>query len=160
MLRSFIRQLEMIPVSPVSRQLCNRHRVPGSEPSLDEIEDTLISLMRTLDKELFLVIDALDEYPLEDGYNRRKTLLEQINSIAKSVKADHKNVHILVTSRRELDIEQQIETLATDIVNIAPRMDNDLSLYLNEAFTENNLKRWEKGRKDQVLHFILSKEEK
>ena len=51
----------------------------------------------------FIIIDALDECPTHGG--ERATLLELLRSLAAS---HHANLHVLVTSRKESDIEVKL----------------------------------------------------
>ena len=56
----------------------------------------------------FIIIDALDECPTHGG--ERAKLLELLQSLAASQSA---NLHILVTSRKESDIEEKLTRSVT-----------------------------------------------
>jgi hypothetical protein len=60
--------------------------------------------------DLFIVVDALDECPKDDGKELRNELLDLITEI-KSWSSS--NIHLLVTSRLEYDIKEKLAPLLT-----------------------------------------------
>lgn len=93
-------------------------------------------------KEVWLVLDALDECctrkgPLTEG------LLSWIKEVLNS---EQRNVHLLVTSRLEQDIESEIMEFAhiDDVVPIQSSLiTNDIRAYVRTRVREDNrLKRW------------------
>ena len=82
-----------------ARKYWEQHRSEGPRINSDHLSETLDSLVFGLQKngkEIFLVLDALDEYPLL----KREELLSWIQHFSKS----HHNGHVLITSRDEIDI--------------------------------------------------------
>ena len=110
-LRSLIRQLgagaESLP--DAVRSLTRIHRRRGSHPSIPELLEALHSVILNLNKDAFLVLDALDEFPEDSRHGERFTLLNVIESL---VERGHSNLHLLVTSRRENDISSRLGRLS------------------------------------------------
>jgi hypothetical protein len=106
-------------------------------------------------KEIYIVLDALDECrtlkgPLSEG------LLAWIQSL---LDLEQGNVHLLVTSRREHDIEVVLRKLAKSDEDIVPIQSNliedDIRSYVHTRVRRSDgLKRW-KSRPD-VLDEIQS----
>ena len=77
---------------------------------LSEILDSLVFGLEKRGKETFLVLDALDEFPLLE----RSKFLLWIQHFSKS----HLNVHVLIASRDEIDIRQCLgEGVTLDVAN-------------------------------------------
>ena len=108
------------------------------QPSTDELLETLRQIVQAFD-ETFIVLDALDEC------QERQELLEDIKKI---VDWKLEKLHILVTSRREKDIEETLEPLVRDqgVICIQSALVNDdIRAYVHERLqTDRRLKRWQK----------------
>lgn len=108
------------------------------QPSMDSVLTCLGEILREI-PHTFLIFDALDECI------EREELLDTITKI-------HSwglpNVHVLATSRRELDIEEGLSPLSTCIKDIqSAKIDSDIRLYVNNRLhSDNKLKRWSKHR--------------
>ena len=93
-------------------------------------------------KEVWLVLDALDECRIRKGL-WTEGLLSWIREILNS---EQRNVHLLVTSRPEQDIEVGIMEFAhnDDIVPIQSSLiTDDISAYVRTRVRDDNgLKRW------------------
>lgn len=111
MLRSLIRQLSagVDGFSDAVRKLSQIHRRRGSHPSRDELLITIHSVITSLKKDVFLVLDALDEFPEDGRYLKHSLLLSVIKDV---VEAGHSNLHLLVTSRPEMDIRGRLRSLS------------------------------------------------
>ena len=96
-----------------AREHWEKHRSEGSRINSDhlsEILDALVLGLQKRAKEIFLVLDALDEYPLI----KRTEFLLWIHHFSKN----HHNVHILITSRDEIDIRRCLgEGVTLDVAN-------------------------------------------
>ena len=108
------------------------------QPTLDAILETLRELIRELPIS-YVVLDALDEC------NDRTELLEILETI---VRWGLTKLHIIVTSRRERDIESILETLVAEPSQICLQskiIDNDIRTYVRHRLSvDNSLKRWQK----------------
>ena len=87
--------------------------------------------------EVFLILDALDECEIRDE------LLECLSEIAKW---KEENLHLLVTSRKEPDIDERLSDLIADnkIISIQSSLvKNDICAYVRDRLqTDRKLKRW------------------
>jgi hypothetical protein len=111
----------------------------SSQPSLYGLLDVLREMIRTFPQS-FIVLDALDE--CED----RSELMTIIESIAGW---QLEKLHILVTSRRERDIENTLEMLVHpgDITDLrAEVVDKDIEAYIEHRLNvDKNLRKWQKN---------------
>ncbi len=132
-LRSLIKQIcvgtDEIPKAV--QALCSQHRASGQQPSIP----TLISIFRALEASLaihiFIIIDALDEYPEP----QRPELLRSIQSLAGK---DFENTHVLATSRAENDIKFTLGESATEVICIKNDLvDADIKLHIQRCLSED-----------------------
>ncbi|KAI4225662.1 MAG: hypothetical protein L6R36_003742 [Xanthoria steineri] len=87
--------------------------------------------MDSIRKKTFLILDALDEYP----ENVRQELLNAIKALRDS---EHNDIHILVTSRAEYDIEHTLDTEATQKLSIkGPSVDSDISRHVRASLADD-----------------------
>ncbi|KAL8855435.1 MAG: hypothetical protein Q9178_007924 [Gyalolechia marmorata] len=133
MLRSFIKQLcvgeRSIP--PAVQEMCSKYRASGHQPTTKVLLTTLHSAVDSIRKKTFLVLDALDEYP-ESG---RHELLAAIKLLRNS---EHDDLHILLTSRREYDIEHALNAITTQKLSIqGPAVDSDISRHVRASLAED-----------------------
>ena len=132
MLRSLIRQLSagVDGFSDAVRRLSQIHRRRGSHPSTDELLATFHAVITSLKKDLFLVLDALDEFPEDTRYVKRSLLLSVISNI---IEAGHSNLHLLVTSRPEVDIRSRLRSLSNppQELNVEEPLFVDLELFFD-----------------------------
>jgi hypothetical protein len=116
------------------------------QPSLDELTGILFEVVESLNQ-AFIVIDALDECPKGGG---RDLLLAVILDI-KSRSLD--NLHALVTSRREPDIEEYLTPLLTGppIFLQGSEMNGDIQSHISSVLaTDPKLKRWSNEIKQEI----------
>jgi hypothetical protein len=94
--------------------------------------------------ETYIILDALDEC------KDREELLEGVRAIAGW---ELKKLHILVTSRREKDIEESLESLVNDDKRACIQgslVNDDIQAYVHKRLqTDQKLKRWQKNSKVQ-----------
>ncbi|KAL8942148.1 MAG: hypothetical protein Q9216_001833 [Gyalolechia sp. 2 TL-2023] len=133
MLRSLIKQLcigePSLPL-PV-QEMCAKYRASGHQPTTKALLATLHSAIESIRKKTFLVLDALDEYPEIS----RQELIDAIKLLAES---EHGDIHVLVTSRREFDIEHALSSIATQQVVIqGPAIDNDIRMHVRATLVED-----------------------
>lgn len=109
------------------------------QPTLDALLKALRELIRELPIS-YVVLDALDEC------NDRTELLEILETI---VRWDLTKLHIIVTSRRERDIEISLKPLIGEPSQICLQskiIDNDIRTYVRHRLSvDKNLKRWQKN---------------
>lgn len=133
MLRSLIKQLcfgETILPDAV-QEMCAKYRASGHQPTTKILLTTLHSAIDSIRKKTFLVLDALDEYP----ESRRQELLAAIRLLRDS---EHGDIHVLVTSRREYDIEHMLNPITTQEVSIEGLVvDDDIRTHVRASLTED-----------------------
>ncbi|KAL8655694.1 MAG: hypothetical protein Q9226_002942 [Calogaya cf. arnoldii] len=133
MLRSLIKQLCVgkTSIPPAVQDMCSKYRASGHQPTTKVLLSTLHSAIDSNRKKTFLVLDALDEYP-ENG---RQELLAAIIMLRNS---EHDDIHILVTSRMEYDIEHTLEAEATQKLSIhGPAVDSDISRHVRASLADD-----------------------
>ncbi|KAF5566205.1 ankyrin repeat [Fusarium phyllophilum] len=110
-----------------------------SEPNTEELKSTFREML-SLAGEVFIVIDALDEY--QNRSTQRHALFAWIESFG----IEPVNTHLLVTSRPEHDIKTSIETWADSGSIIPLQTDNvgrDISDYTRDVVTKSpSFARW------------------
>ena len=132
--------VQAMPNVPESLSQMYSEYKPGEPPS-----DLIKCVFRDIIKssgETFLVIDALDECPKESG--ERRDLLDILTDI-------HAwglpNLHVLVTSRNEPDIDMVLSPLITlpPTCIQTDRIQSDISLYVRSQLTKDpELAKWSK----------------
>lgn len=155
MLRSILRQLfeQRTSIPEPLLDLFKKHKPFRSEPSLIEWSTALQSVLE-MTGQSFILIDALDECPIAN--DERQELIELLKTI-------HgyglPNVHILATSRKELDIEQAL----TPILTIPPVgiqntiIDADVRTYVKSQLTNDPLlKNWPQAIQDEIEGKLVS----
>ena len=119
----------------------------GSQrPSLGELKE-LFSLVTQDLEETFIVLDALDECPKT---GERELLLEALSDMLGESSG---NVHLLLTSRREPDIEEVLLPLLTSpAVSLrGSELDLDIKLFISwQLATDSKLKKWSREIKAEV----------
>lgn len=141
MIRSLITQLFVCQKS-TSDVLDSLHS-RGRQPTSKELLTTFHSMMTTFN-EVFVIIDALDEC------TERTELLSDIGEI---MSWQDIHLHVLVTSRREVDIEESLEALCgkeTRICIQSALVNADIRTYVYDRLSEDRrFKRWRNQPKAQ-----------
>jgi hypothetical protein len=104
------------PLSPTVEHLYAKHREQRTRPSLDDTYAALYSTASHLSR-VFIVVDALDEYPEE----QRDTLLQQLSALGP-------RVSLMVTSRPHINIKHTISNFETIEIRAAK---DDIRQYLD-----------------------------
>lgn len=138
MLRSLLTQLAAQNSTPRALETLFSSKMDDGKNQQPSTKELLAVLRQTIleFEETFIIVDALDECA------KRKELLGMIKEIAGWKTG---NLHTLVTSRREPDIEECFESLPqikrVSIQNA--RLNEDIHLYVNERLrTDPKLQRW------------------
>ncbi|TIA05588.1 hypothetical protein D6C81_10451 [Aureobasidium pullulans] len=137
MLRSILRQLSPSPLPHQIYRLWSQHFHIQSEPSRAELLEVISDLVKSQEV-VYLVLDALDEYPAEKSPERR-TLLMTIKELMTSCAP---SLRCLVTSRREPDIQQELESVAYSIIDVDPAMQEDVGKLVAFALSQDSIRRW------------------
>ena len=124
-------------------------------PFLDRYEDLFLRLAKSYDK-IFIVFDALDECKVD----QREKILDFITNTAKILPF----VKILVTSRRESDIEKAFSCQATPVIEIkAENIAEDIKQFATERveylIKENKLQVDDPQLKTRIIETLVNKAE-
>ena len=152
MIRSLIMQLstqnETIPQPLMSAyaSCVNGQR----QPTTDALLETLRYLIQGY-QNVFLILDALDEC------TERLELLSTLNQIA----GWKLGTRILVTSRREAEIGENLDLIGTEKICIQSNLvDNDIRAYIRERLSNDwKLRRWKKhpAIQDEIEKTLMEK---
>lgn len=137
MLRSVLRQLMCSPLPDKVQELWKLHHRYGTEPSHSELLDTIKNSIAVY-KNVYLVFDALDEYP-ENKSPGRSTLLETIEQLRM---IDQEHTRLIVTSRREPDIRKMLQSVTCRSLNVDCALENDVETFVEYALSHESIKRW------------------
>jgi len=100
----------------------------GGHPSTSRLLQVLESVSQLFSR-IYVVIDALDES------KDRERLLEVLIKILEA--GNLCTVQLLVTSRKELDIERAILPLSTSLSLSNPYVDEDIRTYIKSYLSQN-----------------------
>ncbi|KAF3922268.1 hypothetical protein ABW20_dc0104245 [Dactylellina cionopaga] len=148
MIRALISQLcyqraENLPQLDRLYSSCNDGR---QQPTCQTLRETFLCTIEQM-KEIWLVLDALDECSKEE----RENILPWMEEILVSSK--HGGIHLLVTSRRERDIESRILKFTHTNYMVAIQsglVTDDICAYVRTRVREGDgLKRWRSHPKVQ-----------
>ncbi|KAJ6521490.1 hypothetical protein DFH09DRAFT_479143 [Mycena vulgaris] len=88
-------------ISPSVHRLHEKHREPRTRPSLEDIHDVICSAVADYSK-VFIIVDALDEYP----ERQRDILLYRLSSLGSTV-------NLMLTSRPHITLNRSFRILET-----------------------------------------------
>lgn len=157
MMRSFIRQLSSSPLLDTLTGLWKVHKTAGSDPGLDELTKVLDAVIDSIEGQVFLVLDALDECPFPaDGPDvpDRKDLLVHICDLSEK---HRKNLHILSTSRNETDIKKALGLYPS--INIEEFVEGDVRTFVKGAIKSGDLNDYSDEIKDKIEERLISTNE-
>ena len=134
---------------------CDNGNRKAAVPELKEVLKHL-AVVKDLD-DIFIIVDALDECPHDEAHGLRE---EALGLIVEFETWSASKIHLLITSRRELDIEQRL----TPLLGIPPiplegsQIDSDIELHINEQLsTDQKLKRWPPHIKLQIEETLTAR---
>lgn len=154
MLSSLCAQLctQMYQVPAYLLQTYRHYSMGTLQPSPIDLKDMLFNLIEELDQ-AYIVIDALDECPKIGEREQLLTVIEEM------MQRPVNNLHILVTSRREPDIEEHLVPLLTSPAVALQGSDVDLDIQLHithQLTTDAKLKRWPNDIKSEIETTLLN----
>jgi hypothetical protein len=140
MLRSLISQLLQQPLDiPASLDiLFSSHQDGEQQPSLEAFIDVVHHMIQQI-PQLYIVLDALDECA------QRQDLMESLSTMARW---QLQNMHLIVTSRKERDIENSIKVFVDEQNSICLQdevVDKDIQQYVRQRLSnDESLSKWGK----------------
>lgn len=159
MLRSIIVQLcGARPDTPKPLLNLQSYQDKNLQPGLEKLEETFQASTQDF-KNVYLVIDALDECPLADG--EREQLLELL---VRFQKRSLVNLHVLYTSRSEPDIMAELAPLfiglATPIIDLQEQrneISRDIHSYIDQKIATTAFRSWSPKTKQEVKSVLADK---
>jgi len=137
--------------------LAKELRGSGRQPGTRRLFSTLNSVIKSIDQDVFVVVDALDECPEKADYAKRQDLLNQITEL---LSEHHRNLHLLATSRKEADIQESLQALATAKLDIQTAFRGDIELFVKNRLEEvPRLARWSVPIKAEIVSKLLQVDE-
>ena len=134
------------------------HDKGKEQPSDSALTKCLKDMLALPDQRpIYLIIDALDESPNTSGIpSARGRVLHLLNEL---VDLRLPNVHICVTSRPEIDIQDVISPLTSLRVSLHDQtgQKNDIADYVRSIVYSNSepiIRRWKKEDKDLVIEVL------
>jgi hypothetical protein len=120
----------------------------AKQPSMDIIVTTLKEMLGDF-RQVFIILDALEEC------HQRGELLELLETICDW---QLEKIHMLATSRRDTDIVECLELLATGQICLeGEHVDADIRTYISEELrTERNLRKWSADIKVEIQEALMS----
>ena len=138
MIRSLICQLSKYCANSVLQNLYLSYSSGGQQPTGEVLLNTLHHMMTSLE-DTYILLDALDE--CDDRYELL-TIIEQI------VSWEDVTLHVLVTSRREIDIDEALRPLSSlqNCISIQGTLvEADIRIYVHDRLQiDRKLRRWQK----------------
>lgn len=142
LLRSLISQLFLCQNS--TSDLLDSLYKCGRQPTHQELLATLHPMM-TASNEVFVIVDALDECTERP---------EHLSDIEEIMRWKDVHLHVLVTSRKEVDIEDSLEPLCDEGTSICIQsalVNADILTYVHDRLSEDRrFKRWRNHAKVQL----------
>ncbi|KFZ14934.1 hypothetical protein V501_02978 [Pseudogymnoascus sp. VKM F-4519 (FW-2642)] len=159
MLSSIIRQLcGARPDSPAwLNNLGSTFRDKGARPTLEHLEGAVWNAVEGFNA-VYLIIDALDE--CTTSKSTRATLMK---SLVKLQKCSPPNVHILVTSRKEPDIEAALDRVPLaseekiDLFEFRDAVNHDMDIYLQQKLDSPEFDNMSDDTKTLARSLLLEK---
>ena len=116
-------------------------------------EDVIRSLLQdavVCTEHKYIILDALDECTDREDFT---TFIHEL------VHSQREGLHILITSRREKDIEEQLSSIANYDINIQSAIVNkDISVYVRDRLaTDSKLKKWPEKVQEDIVAVLLEK---
>ncbi len=157
LLPSFLTQLSSRsgPRCDILSQLYSDHEDGARQPNDDALTQCLKGMLKLPDQHpTYLIVDALDECPDVSGIpTPRKRVLQLVKEL---VDLHMPNLHICVTSRPEVDIQDVLEPLTSRRVSLHDQsgQKKDIEDYVRSVVysdSEPIMRRWRKDDKDLVV---------
>lgn len=134
------------------------YKIKGERPDTETLESMLIASISGF-ANVYVVTDALDECPLLS--EQRGKLLKSLHRILANSPT---NLHILLTSRKEPDIDSKIRSVLSppsriEIDLLAHRwtLNKDIHHYINSQLSTHDYKSWPESVKQEARESLIEK---
>lgn len=117
-------------------------------------------LTLSVQRQIYLIIDALDESPNATGMpTPRERVLQFVEDL---VNLRLSNLHICVTSRPEIDVRNVLESLTSCQVSLHDQsgQKKDIEAFIwSVVYSDTRMKRWKQEDKDLVIKTLSERAE-
>lgn len=147
---SLLRQIcAALPAIPqVVLNLYRTYQGNGFSVQSAEIISAFTVVLQQLEKDAYVVIDALDEVPEPGKSTKRKDILNFVVKIADGASS---KLHLLVSSRNEIDIRETLRPLVHCEVDLESQLvDSDIRKFVRSALSEGRLSTLPTSLKDNI----------
>jgi hypothetical protein len=151
------------PCCDILSSLYLAHDKGKTQPSDSTLAECLKQMLTLPDQPpTYLIIDALDESPDNCGIpSPRERVLQLVKEL---VELRHSNIHICVTSRPEIDIQDVLEPLTPRRVSLHDQngQRKDIEDYIKSVVYSNSepiMKRWRTDDKELVVEMLSERAE-
>ncbi|KAH8806809.1 hypothetical protein DL96DRAFT_1536582 [Flagelloscypha sp. PMI_526] len=121
---------------PQLRAVYERHNHGALQPQLGTLRTLLLDIAFASQKQIYLIIDALDEVP----ELQRKYLLQSLRTFATSVNGG--SVHMMVTSRDELDILRALCDTDEELKLEGALVRRDIASFIDQELSSKKWNCW------------------
>ncbi|KAF2175094.1 hypothetical protein K469DRAFT_81105 [Zopfia rhizophila CBS 207.26] len=123
---------------------------PSRDPKTEDLDATFLGVLNE-SKETYFVVDALDECPSSTDRKAVITFLAELSHNSRS------RTHILITSRREEDIEITISEMPNE-KSVVPfeiiKINADIRNHLQDRMEKEPYRRWSDALKSKVVNHL------
>lgn len=159
MLASLIKQIcSRRPDIPKSIKCLEEYKNKGHRPDTKTLENALLASMSGFSA-VHVVVDGIDECPQLDI--QREKLLKSLHRIL--VDAPD-NLHVLLTSRKEVDIDLELRDLLSpptrmeiDLLVRQEAINRDISLYIDSTLATKSYESWPDDVKEEAREVLIEK---
>ncbi|KUJ13873.1 uncharacterized protein LY89DRAFT_753194 [Mollisia scopiformis] len=149
------------PDTPEAVEALRQYKTSGQRPDQKTLEKTLDAVLHGF-THVHIVLDALDECPSDD--QARHNLLETIGRVLAS---EPDNLHLLLTSRREVDIEKALIpalsnassdcfSIDINVLNEQEALETDITFHIDHEFNTEPFCSWPPDIKEEVKSALIN----
>jgi hypothetical protein len=130
----------------------HKYRDGRMVPPFAELISILSASIDTFDQ-VYIILDAVDECSSAGSTGGRSQVLEALKVIHEWLE---KSIHILVTSRKEIDIERTLHPLLTEeSVNVRNFIDQDIKVCIKNELASARFQHWPLGVVEEVESSLI-----
>lgn len=135
-----------LPLLEQLYQKCASGQQQPTEPMVRSLFQDIIDRI----KSKYIILDALDECTDREAF---------LGFLHELVNSSRQGLHLMVTSRREGDIENHLSAIANHSINIQnTAVDEDIRAYIHDQLaTDTKLKKWSPEVHDEIITVMVEK---
>ena len=134
------------------------HEQGSEQPTNDSLAECFKHmLMITEQQPIYVIMDALDECPIDLGVpSSREKVLELVKEL---VELRHPNLRLCITSRPEFDIHTMLQPLERQEISLHDEngQQRDIIDYVTSVVHSDKMKKWRDDDKNMVIDKLTTK---